>query len=284
MRTQNSDTGALIAALQGDLPSAEDDARIRAKLAAAGACVGATVVGAAALHAASVNAAAGSAVLGGATQGAQVLAGVKTTSLLSTLASAIPLGSVGVKTLVVAGALVTGVSYPLVAPKLASVFHQESPAQPPTAKTQAPVFSGRQTQSSPADEAGPANPTRVADKTGAEDESRNGPGEHLAGLQNVDAREERRPSLAAGKPMKDGALRGALGMSREADTATKTTSISNTSSAGLAEETQLIERALRAQLAGDKAAARNWLNVHRERFPEGNLTIERKRLWAALQD
>ncbi len=52
----------------------------------------------------------------------------------------------------------------------------------------------------------------------------------------------------------------------------------------LADETLLIERALRAERSGDKVAARNWLSVHQQRYPSGKLTIERNRMLAQLQD
>lgn len=284
MRSQNSDTDTLVAALQSDLPSADDDARMRAKLAAAGACVGASLVGAAALQAASINTAVGSGVIGGATQGAVV--GAKGAGLLSTVIGALPLGSVGVKTLVVAGALASGVSYPLVAPKLASVFQRENVTQPRAASAHAPALvpaaaqagqlvAVEETRTPPAESPIPMAEPRVAPKA------------QLAERRGVEAEKGAVEGVAGGQPTN---VQGASSKPRGAHasrvdiTRPTMTNVPDTSSAALAEETQLIERALRAQRANDKAAARHWLNVHRERFPEGSLTIERTRMWAQLQD
>ncbi len=133
MKTHSSDTDTLIAALQGDLPSTEDDARMRARLASAGVCVGVSIAGAAALKASGVDALGPIATsVGGAPgalagavagKGAAGVAGVNG-GIFSTLTATLPLaGSVGVKTLVVAGAIATGLGYPLWAPQMSAVLH-----------------------------------------------------------------------------------------------------------------------------------------------------------------
>jgi TolA-binding protein len=61
-----------------------------------------------------------------------------------------------------------------------------------------------------------------------------------------------------------------------------TTNDTNTSS--LAEETKLIDAALAAIRDGRFTPATNLLNVHRQRFPNGRLTLERQRAEQKLHD
>jgi hypothetical protein len=331
MRTQDSDTNTLIAALQSDLPSAEDDARMRGRLVAAGACLGAAVAGgtvfsATVSHAAAsytagsqaamsqaavqtvvANAASGAngaltnAVLSaGAGKGAAVV-GMKGSGFLSGLVSVVPTGLAGAKGLVVAGAIATGVSYPVVAPKLAEVFRsQPTSEQRSFAHEQALVSTETEPKVGVKNEAAPPEPGPVrADPNRVDSTVKRAPSTPVA--EDIDVavpqatartvlgsqvQAKTVDNLARRKPPPDS------GPARVVNRGTIPSSqLTNdvgplrdpTPEGLLSQETRLIERALRAQRSGDEASARNWLSVHQQLFPDGKLVLERTRMWAQLE-
>jgi hypothetical protein len=304
MKTQDGDMDTLIAALQSDLPGAEIDARMRARLAAAGACVGASVIGASAMHAASV-----AGVVGGAAKGASAIAGVKSGGLLSTVIGALPLtGGAGVKALVVAGAVVAGAGYPIIAPRVAAVFHPVNETAHEIGTTDLGSQLGREnttpgniieshTLSSDHDRVNPApiNPAQInpAHLNKSEQTSVvqaevvvSPPAAQQMLRSRARSQAERQAAAKNGAPiMAQATAETPVEQSEQSEVAAEQGVITASPNSGaLAEEALLIERALRALRAGDRASAKGLLNVHQERFPTGKLTIERNRMWAELRD
>lgn len=258
---------ALLGALRDDLPSQRDEARIRRKLATAGIAVGTTVA------AANVaQAAAGAKALGALTSTAPAAAAVKNGSLIASTW----LGLATSTKAVIVGAAIAGATYPAVSHWAASSSEQPSrPADAPAVTRVASHAAGAVANRAEASGADTTSAPGVASPLN----------ERSLGVvvPNGGALTKSAPRVAAG----GGA--GALLAGPAAGRPTQAIAQQPPPSAAVApqpeavdsrllEETTLIERALVASRANDKAAAQRWLDEHARRFPAGVLARERERL------
>ncbi len=244
MKTQKDDIDSFIDALRGDLPSAHDEARVRARLLASG------VLGAAAAATSSV-AAAGTAGAVGSIGSAP--AGLVKVGLFSKVL-ALPLAAkVGAAT-TVAVALAAGVPVALEAESPTS--SRASPAvQAPAESRTLPVVQAPQAARAleVSEPLGVAPPPRVAATT------------RPAPIPVAPLSAKPAPSPAVATSASVPAL--------QAEPTPST----------LAEETRLMERAMAALGEGDRANAGYWLAEHDRRFPHGLLARERLRTRERLQ-
>ncbi len=259
MKTPESEIDPFIEALRGDLPSSEDEARVRARLLAAGVLL---------TSVASTSSVAAGSLGPAATLPANLApAGLAKVGLLSKVL-ALPLaGKIGVATTLAVAVAATGV--PLVAelrdpaPRAAQV--SETPA--PRRGSKAAEATGREVSprmALPAE----LPPTRVEPSLVSPS-----PRTRAAGASSIQATPKRGAPLTepSARPRNEAASAHVLPRASEG-------SIDRPEPAStLREETRLIEQAIVALNGGDRAAAGRWLAEHGRRFPGGLLTHERER-------
>ena len=269
MTDQDHDVEDLIAALRDDLPSRDDERRVRGRLAAAGVVVGSVAtlaeLGSAAASTtaatgntlASGSAAASGTVLGaGAAAGSGSIAagsGVQGSGLALLFAKVAALGG-GTKAALVT-ALAVGAGYPavtaLLPPSSPAVISLPIDSAPEAAARAPEPQLARVPESVPRAMPEPVQPT---------------------------APEPQRSRVASSSPAAP--QRARVAASELTATPAPPEAVRSST---LEAETALIERALRAARAGDAEGARNWLSEHQRRYPNGSLAPERQRALEQLQ-
>lgn len=294
---------ALISSLREDLPTLDDDERVRARLASAGLVVSAGVSAAplatasaataTTTHAAPLGTAAalgstvGVAELGGLQAGAGAAAAAKATSGLA-LVSKLSALSAGSK-LVIAASVVGIGAYPALsdsfgepAPAATSIAAPQSQALPAERATQSRVR-----QHTDAREVTPAPGSVAATDTSVEKAEAFVPkaatrGELAVGSAVGVVQEPSGGGADAARPLLPSGKAPAEAVAPVDSTTTAVSSFPSVEQSRLQEEARLIERALRARKAGSDAEARHWLLLHQQRFPSGALAPERERALRGL--
>jgi hypothetical protein len=287
MKTPRPDVDSLIEALREDLPDAEQEARVRARLLAAGVVVaGVALHSSAAAGTASVAGAAGGGALGGA-------GGVSTAPLAAAQVGlwskvvALPLAAkVGVATVAI-GVAASGV------PALRAL--QPAPSERAVAsapRTNPPVARVARATSEPTPAAPVALPAELDIAPAKPAPGASAPSAALpnaavpsAAVPNAAVPNAAVPSAAV--PRRVVAPHSSLAKAeppREARAPKQVAAIAVPAppASTLAEEAGLMELAIGALQQGDPERARYWLDEHAARFPDGLLAPDRQRAFARV--
>jgi hypothetical protein len=240
MTPRRNSVEGLIEALQSDLPTGADEARVRAKL------VGAGVLASGVLSGTSAGAGTLSAAASGGSSAGTAASVAGQAGLWSQVAALPVLAKVGAATTLLAVAASVGVSYTSVSPTTAPA------AGRPT---------GVQGGAPPARDVAAQLPESAPRATPLAETS------HESALTPLADVSRKQPSS------------GAIGAAAPRDVTPASPPVVNPKGAlratTLAQETPLIERAMLAIQAGDSARARYWLAEHARLFPQGLLARER---------
>jgi hypothetical protein len=275
MTRPESHPEALLAALREDLPTDQDEARVRRKLVAAGVAVASGVAASNLAHAAVSGAALTSGVVNGAhvsSGSAASLSGVGAAKMAGAakVASAAKVGSLftsaagiglGGKSLIAVATVAGLATYPAVS------FWNQSSVESTSSVASSPTFVGqpRAVDESTAIDGVAVSGLRAAVAIEPEGET---PEEHT--VESTPG--SKAPYVSPAGRSTRATLEGSRPRPSSAEEASR-----------LKDETVLIERALVALRKQDAAAAKRWLSEHERLFPTGMLSRERERLRTQLQ-
>jgi hypothetical protein len=255
MTSPDPDVDSFIDALRSDLPSQADERRIHARLVAAGVGVGTGLALPSMAAAASAGAKAG---------------------LLPKLA----LLSWGAK-MGLAGAIIAAVAVPV-----ASELAKPEPVAAPTtvaAATESPAGTKRGGSPPPALPGDTENEVlRLPEQAASWERSRPEVGARSKLVER--ARQKPEESRPEALPRGDRPSAASPSFARFPGVEAPRAASSELQTSTLRQEAEVIERALSALRAGDRATALHWLAEHARRFPQGQLRRERERAFERAKD